>query len=432
MNNKVASTMTKTMKNCALEPRLRFPEFCGTGRWRQRTLSDLLLEHGCKSTGVEEVFSVSVHKGLINQVEHLGRSFSASSTDHYSRVLPGDIVYTKSPTGEFPFGVIKQSKIDFAVIVSPLYGIFSPETNSLGALLNAYFESPEYTYSYLEPLVQKGAKNTININNKKFLSGSLVLPVDEIEQQKIADCLSSINELISAETKKLDVLMTRKKGVMQLLFPTLDETVPKLRLPRFRNKGEWKSQKISTLLERSIKQVDVDVDTTYQEMGIRSHGKGIFHKEPTRGVDLGDKRVFWVEEDAFVVNIVFAWEQAVAVTSIAERGMIASHRFPMYKARKNKADVNFMKYFFLTPKGKELLGIASPGGAGRNKTLGQKEFENLEIPSPIEVTEQIEIAKILFSLDELIVMQYKKIDFLRAHKKGLRQQLFTMLDEVQR
>jgi type I restriction enzyme S subunit len=200
-------------------PNFRFPEFKGKAAWKTRKLADLLHEHGNKSTGIEEVFSVSVHKGLVNQVEHLGRSFSASSTDHYNRVLPGDMVYTKSPTGDFPLGVIKQSKLNFDVIVSPLYGVFSPETNALGALLDAYFESPENAFIYLEPLAQKGAKNTININNNKFLSGSLTLPVEEAEQRKIADFLTTVDDLIFALTQKLDAIKAHKRGVMQQIFP---------------------------------------------------------------------------------------------------------------------------------------------------------------------------------------------------------------------
>ena len=204
-------------------PKLRFPEFQDKGEWKERSLSDVLSEHKQKATGTEEVFSVSVHKGLINQIEHLGRSFSASSTEHYNRVLPGDIVYTKSPTGDFPLGIIKQSKLDFPVIVSPLYGVFSPETIALGTMLDAYFESSANAKFYLEPLVQKGAKNTINVNNSKFLSGALILPLNKNEQQKIADCLSSIDKVITAQTQKLGALKAYKKGLMQKLFPAMDE-----------------------------------------------------------------------------------------------------------------------------------------------------------------------------------------------------------------
>lgn len=430
MSNKQERIMTNSTEKRALLPLRRFREFWDADAWKMRVLADVLVEHGNKSTGSEEVFSVSVHKGLVNQIEHLGRSFSAASTGHYNRVLPGDIVYTKSPTGEFPFGVIKQSKLDFDVIVSPLYGVFSPETNALGALLDAYFESPENAYIYLEPLVQKGAKNTININNKKFLSGSLVLPVEEAEQRKIADTLESLDELIALEAQKLDILNNYRIGLIQQLFPVEDEVTPRFRFPAFRDAGEWKKRKISNLLTRSVTPVNVEAEEMYREIGIRSHGKGIFHKEPVLGEVLGDKRVFKVEENALVLNIVFAWEQAVAVTSSAERGMIASHRFPMYKPVECKSDVNFIKYFFLTNKGKELLGIASPGGAGRNKTLGQKEFENLEILSPTKVEEQAAIASCLSSIGDLIRDQTQKVSALKIHKKGLMQQIFPALKEV--
>jgi len=107
--------------------------------WKVVKLKKVLIEHGDKSTGAEEVYSVSVHKGLVNQVEHLGRSFSAANTDNYNRVHYGDIVYTKSPTGDFPLGIVKQSYAKEDVIVSPLYGVFTPRTLNLGIVLDFYF-----------------------------------------------------------------------------------------------------------------------------------------------------------------------------------------------------------------------------------------------------------------------------------------------------
>ena len=211
---------------------------------------------------------------------------------------------------------------------------------------------------------------------------------------------------------------------MQQIFPAEGETVPKLRFPEFKDTGEWKKQKVSKILKKASRPVNVDLNEMYRQIGIRSHGKGIFHKELVSGEQLGNKRVFWVEDDAFVVNIVFAWEQAVAKTSAKEKGMIASHRFPMYKAKENKSCVNYIMHFFLTNKGKELLAVASPGGAGRNKTLGQKEFENLEFLIPEKVEEQIKIADCLSSLDELITAQAQQLDTLKTHKKGMMQQLF--------
>ncbi len=254
------------MKNTRAS-RLRFAEFREEPTWSERQLSEVLKEHGSKSTGVEEVFSVSVHKGIINQIEHLGRSFSAATTDHYKRVLPGDIVYTKSPTGDFPYGIIKQSKILKPVIVSPLYGVFTPETDALGCILDAYFESPANAINYLSSIVQKGAKNTINISNDTFLSKALFLPSNKAEQQKIAACLTSLDELISAQSEKIKALQRHKKGLMQQLFPAEGETAPRGRFGEF--EGEWEEKKIEDLAIRGSGHTPNKSESSYYNGGIK-------------------------------------------------------------------------------------------------------------------------------------------------------------------
>lgn len=186
--------------------------------WKERKLYDILFEHKTKSTGNEEVFSVSVHKGLVNQVEHLGRTFAAQDTSKYNLVKPGDIVYTKSPTGDFPLGIIKQSKLDKNVIVSPLYGVFSPINTDLGLILDSYFESPINTKNYLHPIVQKGAKNTMNISNNTFLSRSLILSIHEKEQSQIANFLSTIAKKIEITHKESELVKKFKKGLLQQMF----------------------------------------------------------------------------------------------------------------------------------------------------------------------------------------------------------------------
>jgi type I restriction enzyme, S subunit len=186
--------------------------------WQKRKFSDILFEHDLKSTGDEEVYSVSVHKGLINQIEHLGRSFAASTTSHYNLVKPNDIVYTKSPTGDFPLGIIKQSRIDKNVIVSPLYGVFTPETTWLGYILDIYFESPINTHNYLASIIQKGAKNTINITNKTFVSKKLLLPVSKEEQEVMGKFLKTIDKKIGQVTMQLEKTKQFKKGLLQQMF----------------------------------------------------------------------------------------------------------------------------------------------------------------------------------------------------------------------
>ncbi len=189
-----------------------------TDEWRDVALGEMLTEHRLQGTGAEEVFSVSVHKGMVNQIEHLGRSFAAAETGHYNRVLPGDIVYTKSPTGDFPLGIIKQSKISQEVIVSPLYGVFAPATRALGVILDALFESPVAVRNYLHPLVQKGAKNTIAITNRRFLEGKLHLPMDPAEQSAIAEVVEVSWAELAAIEAEIDLFTRQKRGLMQKLL----------------------------------------------------------------------------------------------------------------------------------------------------------------------------------------------------------------------
>jgi type I restriction enzyme S subunit len=186
----------------------------------------------------------------------------------------------------------------------------------------------------------------------------------------------------------------------------------------------WNCKPFSNVFGRRSEAIPVKPSAMYQEIGVRSHGKGVFHKAPVTGKDLGNKRVFECCPGALVFNIVFAWEQAVAVISENERGLIASHRFPMYIGKKGIADEQFARWFFRTPRGKYGLSLASPGGAGRNKTLGQGELDYLFIPLP-PLPEQKAIAEVLSCWDEGIEKLEKLIDTKKLRKKGLMQKLLT-------
>ncbi|MBU7008818.1 restriction endonuclease subunit S [Phosphitispora fastidiosa] len=187
---------------------------------------------------------------------------------------------------------------------------------------------------------------------------------------------------------------------------------------------EWKLDKTLNLIKRIRKPVSVELAQKYRQIGIRSHGKGIFYKDEVSGEQLGNKAVFWVEPDCFIVNIVFAWEMAVAKTTINERGMIASHRFPMYKPVLNLLDLDYLTYYFKSNQGRTLLELASPGGAGRNKTLGQTEFLELNIPVP-SLPEQQKIAFILSTWDKAIELKEQLIEQKREQKRGLMKKLLT-------
>lgn len=140
--------------------------------------------------------------------------------------------------------------------------------------------------------------------------------------------------------------------------------------------------RVGDLFTLSRRAVAVDAEDEYREIGIRSFGKGIFHKEPVSGVDLGNKRVFRIEPGDLVISNVFAWEGAIAVASEEEAGMVGSHRFMTFVPTDGRIDPSWAAWFFLSESGLARIGRASPGSAGRNRTLAVDRFKNLEIPLP--------------------------------------------------
>ncbi len=412
-----------------LTPKRRFPEFRSSGKWKSDLIADVATISKGKGISKADVTKdgatpciryaelYTLYGEVINEVRS------------HTNISPEDLVLSRAEDVILPASGETRADIATAACVMRDGVALGGDLN----ILRSDLHGPFFSYLLNSPLRYMIAQvaqgdTVVHLYPSQISTISIAYP-SLAEQQKIAECLSSLDEVITAEGRKLEALKDHKRGLMQRLFPQPGETQPRLRFPEFRGKGEWQKRKITSLLTKSASPVRVKANEAYREIGIRSHGNGIFHKEPVRGKALGEKRVFWVEDNAFVLNIVFAWEQAVAVTSVAERGMIASHRFPMYKAKLGKSDVGFIKYFFLTNKGKELLGIASPGGAGRNKTLGQKAFENLEFLSPVQFEEQVKIARCLSSIDELIYAKFQKISTLIAHKRGLMQQLFPAPEE---
>ena len=188
--------------------------------------------------------------------------------------------------------------------------------------------------------------------------------------------------------------------------------------------ADWDLHMLGECLSRVEKPVEVKPNELYTQIGIRSHGKGIFYKEPVTGSALGNKAVFWIEPDCFIVNIVFAWEQAIGKTTQSEVGMIGSHRFPMYRPINDRVDVDYLISYFLTKRGTDILEAASPGGAGRNKTLGQERFLKSKIVLP-PIEEQQKIAAILTTQDRVIELKEKRLAEKQRQKKYLMQQLLT-------
>ena len=188
------------------------------GTWKKFILADVLSERSELNINLHQVFSVSVSKGVVNQVEYLGRSFSAKDTSKYHVVHYGDIVYTKSPTGSFPYGIVKQSLNHDNVAVSPLYGVYKPKNFSTGMFLHQYFMSEVNTLNYLHPLIQKGAKNTINITNQRFLENRVGMPINADTLLVISQLLRSLNYKIEYQQSLLLQYQKQKQYLLRQMF----------------------------------------------------------------------------------------------------------------------------------------------------------------------------------------------------------------------
>ena len=188
------------------------------GTWKKVFLSDVLTERNERNTNLFQVFSVSVSQGVVNQLDYLGRSFAAKDTSKYNVVHYGDLVYTKSPTGSFPYGIVKQSLNLENVAVSPLYGVYKPKSLAVGAYLHEYFMSEINTQNYLHPLIQKGAKNTINITNQRFLENCVLLPTNINELLQISKLLRSLNNKIKYQQDILQQYQKQKQYLLRQMF----------------------------------------------------------------------------------------------------------------------------------------------------------------------------------------------------------------------
>ncbi|HXS99004.1 MAG TPA: hypothetical protein VN736_30625 [Candidatus Limnocylindrales bacterium] len=191
--------------------------------------------------------------------------------------------------------------------------------------------------------------------------------------------------------------------------------------------SNWESVRLAEVVHHVPRPVEVNPDATYREIGIRSHGKGVFHKEPVSGIGLGTKRVFHVAPGDFVLNIVFAWEGAVAVLGEAEKDMIASHRFPTFRCDERRLSSHFLVAYLTTPAGLDLLGRVSPGGAGRNRTLSRSAFLQQVVPLP-PIDEQQRIVGIIDSVSKLIaeakVLRAESNNMLRVTSLRFGRELF--------
>jgi len=386
---------SKTAKKKAMVPKLRFPEFRDTGPWERYKFGELLtLEYGG---------SLPEESRLDGSIPVVG---SNGVVGFHSEALvsgPVIIVGRKGSVGEVNWIESDCYPIDTTFYVKLKFH------NSLLVFIKLLLENANLT-----SLSDNGAVPGLNRNDVYVIKTALP---SEAEQQKIADCLSSLDEVIEFQTKRLEVLNAHKKGLMQQLFPREGETTPRLRFPEFRDAGPWEVKRLGEIIEEFRKQSTVqdeyEVLTSsrkgllrqkeyYEENRITAKDNIGFNIIPPNYITYrsrSDDRRFYFNENTLGIT-----------------GIISVY-YPVFRITEgsNKFIVEMLNHSWIEV-GKRSVGTSQT-------VLSVNELKRLKMPIP-SPPEQQKIADCLSSIDEVIELQTKKLEALKAHKKGLMQQLF--------
>ena len=229
-----------------------------------------------------------------------------------------------------------------------------------------------------------------------------------------------LDHLITLHQRKYDKLCTVKKSMLDKMFPKPGETEPEVRFEGFTD--PWEQRKLGEMVDR-YKELVPTPRNGYVRMGVRSHAKGTFLTEVEPGQQIEEQELSKVKTDNLVVNIVFAWEHAVAITSADDVKALVSHRFPQFSFH-DDMEPGFFRYAILDEAFRWHLWLASPSGAGRNKTLNVRTMLEYEFSVP-KKTEQAKIAAFFDRLDDLITLHQHKLELLRNIKKSLLDRMFV-------
>jgi type I restriction enzyme S subunit len=311
------------------KPNLRFTTF--KDEWIELKLSDFLTRYSetnkDEEFSINDILSLSSHYGIVSRKELLEETYSNVNHFNYKKTRLNDFVYGKSISASYPFGLFKVNDYKDGLL-STLYYTFKVKDNVYPKFLDCYFSHFNRANNFLRKYVLVGDRY-ITADANFLLSGQIYLPSQKEEQKKIVAFLITIDKRLGQLKEKKEYLEHYKKGVTQKIFS---------QQLRFKDeKGndfpEWRLLAVKKILHRYSNPVVVEKDKLYSQIGIKSHGKGIFYKDEVSGSELGNKRVFWIAEEKLILNIVFAWERAISKTTLKELGKIASHRFPIIVVR---------------------------------------------------------------------------------------------------
>lgn len=292
----------------------------------------------------------------------------------FNRCESGDLVMNKIWARNGSVSIV-QPKLA-GCYVSSEFPLFRLKKNVIPGWLRIVTMSPWFWTACDEKARGTSGKN--RIKPSAFLE--ILLPLPPLEEQ----------ERIVAH---LDAIETRLARVQKLRVEQLVELDAALAsaFHRLEAKADWVGMaEVAPVVRR---QVEIDAEKSYPELGLRSFGKGTFHKPKISGVEI-TKRLFQIHTGDLLFSNVFAWEGAVAVALNEDNGRFGSHRFISCVCDNQSILPEYLQFYFLTPEGLEKLNLASPGGAGRNRTLGINKLEKIKVPLvPLEA--QIEFKKLL-------------------------------------
>lgn len=277
--------------------------------------------------------------------------------------------------------------------------------------------------------------HTINFSKYKKGSGiphiyysdyanELIFTASFKKQQRIADCLSSIDALITLQSQKIETLKEHKKGLMQQLFPAEGETLPKLRFPEFRDTGGWEEKPLGKFLEES--RIRGNSGDTAKKLTVKLWGKGVFKKEDNlKGSQ--NTQYYQRKYGQFIYSKLDFLNQAFGIVPDYLDGFESTVDLPCFDIKEVLHPVFLLEYVKRKDFYKKYGEIAD--GGRKAKRIQAEAFLSFPILLP-RFEEQQRIADCLSSIDALISLQSQKIETLKEHKKGLMQQLFPSVEEV--
>jgi type I restriction enzyme S subunit len=401
-------------------PELRFPEFKNEGEW-EYVYGDELFEPISNKDHDSDlpILAITQEQGAVpRDMINYHVSVTEKSIESYKVVEIGDfIISLRSFQGGIEYS-------NYLGLCSPAYIVLRKKEDVINDFYRHYFKS--------YPFIQDLNKNLEGIRDGKMISykqfSEILIPKPKIKEQvKIAACLSSLDEVISAYNEKLELLKDHKKGLMQNLFPQVGEKVPKYRFPEFVNNGEWLEKDLGEIAKlKTIKNKDnvvTRVLTNSAANGIVDQ-RDFFDREIVTESNL--EGYYIVENGDFVYNPRISTVAPVGPISVNKTGIGVMS--PLYTVfRFNTDNIDFFEQYFKTDLWYSSLRSISNSGARHDRmNISLNAFFHLPLLSP-NSEEQQKIVSCLSALDELILAQAEKLELLKQHKIGLIQDLFPKM-----